>query len=260
MTLAKTTSSRLTNRFALLLLLAAASFASGCRTLPSVSADGAPVAGAAASTDEWIAAKSVPLEKFLDAAPADDSDQTRADLAAMLQIQAQRTPEQCAAAAVDAEKSALRFATALGAPADLRAAQIPRLIALAHRLRETQEAISGLAKSHYDRKRPYVFDARIQPCLTKPSNASYPSGHATWGWLAAYVFADMVPERRDALLERAQSYAQSRVIGGVHYPSDVAAGRIGGVAIASVLFTTPTFRRDEEQARAEIRKLLGLEP
>ncbi len=46
---------------------------------------------------------------------------------------------------------------------------------------------------------------------------SYPSGHATSAYATAILLAAMVPEKATAIFERADRYAENRVIAGVHY-------------------------------------------
>ena len=116
------------------------------------------------------------------------------------------------------------------------------------------------AKAFYHRTRPYILDARIQPVLPKPNNDSYPSGHSTIGHFYAIVLADMVPERAADLYARGEIFALNRVIGGVHYPTDLEAGKLSGTLIAEKMFTSVEFRRDFAKARNEIRKALNLPP
>jgi acid phosphatase (class A) len=51
----------------------------------------------------------------------------------------------------------------------------------------------------------------------------------------------MVPEKVAAIFDRAGVFAYNRVIAGVHYPSDVEAGRISGAVIDNVLLHDPRF-------------------
>lgn len=57
------------------------------------------------------------------------------------------------------------------------------------------------------------------------ANASSPSGHTTFGYTTAILFALMVPERYQQLLTRASEYGDSRIVLGVHYPLDIIMGR-----------------------------------
>ena len=70
----------------------------------------------------------------------------------------------------------------------------------------------------------------------------------------------MVPERRRQIFARADEYAQNREVGGVHYPSDVAAGHLAGTALGESLFQSPQFVTDEMAATTELRQALGLPP
>ena len=90
------------------------------------------------------------------------------------------------------------------------------------------------------------------------NNASYPSGHSTFGTVDSIILANMVPERATQIYERAEAYRFNREIGGVHYPSDVAAGRIAGTVIAAFLQQSPVFQEAYAAARAETRQVLGL--
>ena len=57
----------------------------------------------------------------------------------------------------------------------------------------------------------------------------------------AVILGTMVPEKRAALFARAADYGQSRIIVGVHYLTDIDAGRSAGTAIAALLLATPAF-------------------
>jgi acid phosphatase (class A) len=87
---------------------------------------------------------------------------------------------------------------------------------------------------------------------------SYPSGHATFAYVDAIILADMLPEKAAAIFARADAYAHNRVIEGVHYPSDLEAGRISGSVIDNVFLHNERFIADYEKARVEVRHALGL--
>lgn len=139
---------------------------------------------------------------------------------------------------------------------------LPRTAALMTRLLTETRDVTGAAKFAFDRARPYVADPAIVPCSAVPPgtplSGSYPSGHAMVGWLAALVLAEMVPESADALLERGRRYGDSRVVCGVHYPSDVEAGRLMAGAVFARARSNPVFARDLASARGELRRALGL--
>jgi acid phosphatase (class A) len=103
-----------------------------------------------------------------------------------------------------------------------------------------------------------VAEHDVKPIIEQAPNASYPSGHATFAYVTAILLADMVPEKAAAIFNRAAILAHSRVVAGVHYPTDVEAGRISGSVIDNVLLHEPRFMVDFGKAREEVRHALGL--
>jgi acid phosphatase (class A) len=161
-----------------------------------------------------------------------------------------------AAAKADAEVSVFRFADVLG-PAFTRD-QLPRTAALFKRAGREGNQIGGRAKEYWRRPRPPRASDRVEPLLAVLKDGSYPSGHAMYGCMTAVLLGVMVPEQRTALLERGATYAQNRVIAGVHYPTDVEAGCTSGKIVAAVLLQSPVFQGDFAAARDETRRALGL--
>jgi acid phosphatase (class A) len=58
-------------------------------------------------------------------------------------------------------------------------------------------------------------------------------------------------------MARAWQFANNRVIGGIHYRSDIEMGRIAGTVIAYDLLQRPDFVAEYERAKAELRHALG---
>ena len=148
------------------------------------------------------------------------------------------------------------FSCALGAQVDPTSAPataqlFSRLIPDAHR---TVEA----AKQRFNRKRPFLLDPgaictrRTDDLARSPD---YPSGHASWGWMAALIFAEIAPDRATAVLARGRAYGESRVVCGVHSPSAIEAGRVNGAALVAALHGSIAFRADLDHARGEIAAL-----
>jgi acid phosphatase (class A) len=71
------------------------------------------------------------------------------------------------------------------------------------------------------------------------------------------LLADMLPELRAAIGTRAAEYADNRVVAGMHYASDLDAGKRAATAIAAVLQTKTSFDREFQAAKAEVRGVLG---
>lgn len=189
--------------------------------------------------------------------PAKDSEQNRADLAEILNIQAKRSQTQVNEAIADQEVSVFRFANVLGP--QFEPTKLPLTDALFVRVLATSKAVSEPAKDFWKRLRPSNEDPKVKPCVKVPGNASYPSGHAMAGALMALLLADMVPEKRSEILSRGWEFGWNRVIGGVHYPSDVEAGRLAGALLATLLFSDKEFNKDYTMSKAELRNVLGLE-
>lgn len=108
------------------------------------------------------------------------------------------------------------------------------------------------------RLRPFVFfgshscTPNDEAVLSK--NGSYPSGHTTIGWSSALILAEIRPDRQNEILKRGYEFGQSRVICGVHWQSDVDAGRITGSAEVARLHADKNFMKTLEEAKREIQK------
>ena len=214
------------------------------------------VESASADSSRYISAAAVDLTALLPPPPAKGSAAARQDLDAVLRAQAARTPDSVAAAKADQLVSVFRFADVLG-PAFL-GDRLPKTNALFKMAGRDATAIGRQAKDYWQRPRPYRFSDRVTSILDVTTGGSYPSGHAMFGCMTAVLLGVMVPEQRTALLERGSAYAQNRVVGGVHYPTDVEAGCTGGKIVAAVLLQSPVFQDDFAAARDETRRALGL--
>ena len=111
----------------------------------------------------------------------------------------------------------------------------PQTAALFANLDAESKYFTNLGKDHWKRQRPPYADERLQPIVKLDTEPSYPSGHSTRGMLFAEVLAEIYPDQRDALLARGRQIGFDRVIGGVHYPSDIYAGRVLGHNLARVI-------------------------
>jgi acid phosphatase (class A) len=59
-------------------------------------------------------------------------------------------------------------------------------------------------------------------------------------------------------MARAAEYAHNRVVGGIHYPSDVEMGRIAGSVIAAIIMQRDDFKAEFAEAKAKLRNGLGM--
>ena len=210
---------------------------------------------AAEEAKPFVTAKEVDLTRYLPAPPANDSKQTRDEIAELLQIQQSRTPEQAAAAVADAQEEVWRFADVMGPK--FSADKLPVTSAFFERIAATEGAVVDPAKDFWKRPRPHMLSDQIQPIVKKSKSGSWPSGHATLGYLMATLLADMVPEKKEALYARASQYAQNRVIAGIHYRSDTVMSRTAAALIAQKLFESAEFSTQFAATQKELRTALG---
>jgi hypothetical protein len=63
------------------------------------------------------------------------------------------------------------------------------------------------------------------PMQDLTANPSYPSGHATYGYMESLLLALLVPERYQQMVTRAAEYGNDRIVLGAHYAMDVLGGR-----------------------------------
>jgi acid phosphatase (class A) len=114
-------------------------------------------------------------------------------------------------------------------------------------------------KELFHRVRPYNLDKTLSPvCVTKTKDDSYPSGHTIAGYLAALALVEMVPEKRDAILARADEYAHNRLVCGVHYPTDIEASKMVAYATHAMMDSNPQYRKELAAAKTELRRALSL--
>ena len=190
--------------------------------------------------------------RLLPAPPAADSLETRAELDLLLALQAKRTPEQVRCSQSEAKVTMSAFQDVLGA--SFTPENLPALAGLWKKVDKEMHRITGAAKAHFARQRPAVVESRLEPCGGKETSPAYPSGHAAYGMVYAIILAELAPEQRSALLERGREIGWNRVIAGVHYPSDVAAGRVLGQAVARPCWPIWRFNGNSPKSRRTSRR------
>ncbi|MFT3805465.1 phosphatase PAP2 family protein [Arenimonas sp.] len=84
------------------------------------------------------------------------------------------------------------------------------------------------------RPRPFATDARIQAWIAPLDEFSFPSGHTLHAVSFSLVALAYYPMLAWLLLPFALSVAVSRVVLGMHYPSDVLAAAAIGTGLASL--------------------------
>ncbi|MER7959106.1 phosphatase PAP2 family protein [Streptomyces sp. NPDC056470] len=93
-------------------------------------------------------------------------------------------------------------------------------------------------------RRPRPGEAEYEPLVRTAGRHSFPSSHATSAAAAAVAFGALHPAARRLAAPAAAAMCVSRLVVGVHYPTDVAAGALLGAATAALarpwLRTPPT--------------------
>lgn len=197
----------------------------------------------------FLHSQALDLAAALPLPPGEGSLAALADLEAVRQAQAWRTPEQVAwAKAVDGW-DAFDFASVLGPW--FTAGNLPAGARLFRQASEDLRQVAPAVKQRFARPRPPQVDPRIQPCVPLPSSGSYPSGHTLYIFVEALVLAEVFPEQRGALEAHAHRAAWGRVLGGVHFPTDVAGGRLLAEILVKEMKESAAFRRAVEACRRE---------
>lgn len=116
-------------------------------------------------------------------------------------------------------------------------------------LANINEELGGLImklKNHYNRARPYQYafysnknDFHPNESLSGNSPA-YPSGHASQSYFLLSIVANHYEDKKDELMTLAKRIADSRVILGIHFPSD----NDFGVMIAKELMSLDNIKQE----------------
>ena len=206
----------------------------------------------------YIDPAAMALQRVLPPPPEAGSPTAEADLRAVEAAVGARTADDERRIAANLPCTLDRFTGVLG-PA-FTAAMMPVTGALIERVFQDGELTVLAAKAALARPRPYTLKPDLATFGHRSASTSYPSGHATFGYLAATVLAQLVPDKRPALFAFAAAYGANRMIAGTHFPSDLEAGKIAAAVIAEALLRDPRFEQDLGRAAAEVAALRGAPP
>jgi len=104
-----------------------------------------------------------------------------------------------------------------------------------------------------------IYDSRVvvapqllrQRSTTPASDGGFPSGHTNAFYLASLAYAYAVPERFQELIASASHLANTRIIAGMHSPTDVIGGRTLATALAAATLYDPANATLKAAARAQ---------
>jgi membrane-associated phospholipid phosphatase len=212
----------------------------GCLTLPAARATTPAVDGAKVGQwKTWVLASG--SEIAVPAPPAENSDQTKAELDELRALQAARTP---------AINVVIQYYH--GVPATQRwhdqmfvlmirdklsPNRQARILSILHTTLHDAVVAAYAAKYQHNRRPPAQVAPDLTPLVTVTSEAgpavpSYPSEHAAIAGAAVGVLSALFPKDADALKAIAQESGQTRLQMGANYRSDIDAGYALGQAVA----------------------------
>lgn len=222
---------------------------------------------------EYLTEKQLHELKLSVAPPANSSDQTLAELEYLLEWQNQRTEEQ--------EKRAAEVLAPIGYWPHIHVInthsryqrnledlffegrevlgehcspeKYPATLKLLAGVTKDVRIMEFTVKYHLLRPRPYQLSEDLKP-MAVMSTPSFASGHTLWAYIQAYVWSELVPDKRKEFLDLAYEVGESREIMGIHYPSDEEAARVLAHRMLTKMFDNPRFREDLANAKREWKK------
>jgi membrane-associated phospholipid phosphatase len=125
---------------------------------------------------------------------------------------------------------------------DLRSDHSRYTLELIEVFRTAVVAVQMRTKHALATRRPVDFSAQVLPIIPTPGHSSFPAGHAVEAFMMATVLGELVADQdndvyqgqhfwREMLLRLAARISVNRVIAGVHFPVDLAAGMVMGILL-----------------------------
>jgi acid phosphatase (class A) len=208
----------------------------------------------------YLSSDPVAFAASFEAPSARNSAATRNELEQLLSLQSSRTPAHIAAARADRKTEIERFFGALGLD-PMKLSEVPQVRRLAERVEDDVRIYVRAVKYRFKRLRPYEIEPRIDACIGDVrGDLSYPSGHAAYAYAMAALLTAMVPERGAELQKRAEEFARQRMVCGVHFESDLEAGKEAAAKLMREMSMDERFAADLKSATTELRSALALGP
>jgi acid phosphatase (class A) len=203
--------------------------------------------------------------------PANSSDRTRADLDYLLQLQNNRTKKETDRAEYianigswpnianptdpDYEENRQQLYYIINTATGMQHSykDYPATTVLLMNCIQDIRVTEFRLKQHFKRPRPYHLEPALKP-LTRINSPSFPSGHSLWAYTEAYIFGELVSEKKQDFIKVALEVQWSRELMGIHYPSDNEASRIIAWHLLDSWMKNPQFVADLQKARLEWTK------
>jgi membrane-associated phospholipid phosphatase len=177
--------------------------------------------------------------------PSWGSPDWEAELTAVQEAVALRTPEQAAAArfwaggpgTVTPAGLWLEIAMSLIERDGLEAAPAARVLALTSVAMADAFICCWDAKYAYWTARPITADPTLDVLIPTPPFPSYTSGHSTISAAAAKVLGPLFPDDAIDVAAQAEEAKNSRLWAGIHFPLDNEMGALGGRMVGTLVIT-----------------------
>jgi acid phosphatase (class A) len=205
-----------------------------------------PLPTVAATTDaafHYIDPSQIDLSVLLPPPPDAGTAEARADEAEVAAAVAARSSGQLAGARGESARTVFFFAPSIDAR--FSAARLPVTARFFARVGSDVKKLIDRAKAHWQRARPDGVSKK---------RGAYPSGHAAFASCTAILLGKLLPAKRSAIFAQARRFALNRIVLGLHYPSDIAAGWTAGTLAAYVMLRNPAFGRDFATVQAELQR------
>lgn len=201
----------------------------------------------------FLAPDAVPVRTVLPSPPAPHSPVDDQDHAELLRLQSTRSVADCQRAGLEVGISLDSFYGPGHGP--LTQSELAKWTTFMEEVTTDTDYFVRNVKKQWKRPRPFRAFSDIHPCVPLESSSAYPSGHTTISRTMADVLSFIYPDRKAQFMARADQVASDRVLGGVHHPSDIEAGKKLGDAIYAALASNARFiaelrkQQDESENR-----------
>lgn len=124
----------------------------------------------------------------------------------------------------------------------MKAQSIPFEMQLKVRADLTMALVDAMIAVYHDKfthlvSRPFMRDKNLKPLFTTPNHPSYPAAHSTISTAAATILCYYFPENNKEWRALSHEASESRLWGGIHFPTDLESGKTQGTQVGNaVLF------------------------